>query len=319
MPINPMQRRARNSFLIGFLVALVIMAIFVLMLLYKIKNINEALEQLKALQSDVYVAATDLESGEKITMSSFTTQKVQSTVDPTQIVSDDDFTFYDDEGSPIIKYNEDGSEKEKEMVMKINVPAGTIVTKDMIIEAGKETTSDQRIQEYNMILLPSQLKAGDYIDIRFALPKGQDYIVIAKKQVLQCTETGIWLKMSEDELLTLENAIVEAWTISGSKLYAIEYAEAGLQEAAEPTYPVSADVLALINSDPNILQSAKDALWNRYYANDQAQAVQRNNNINTALQDNIDSLEANVQAGNQDENSKIQEARSAYVSALDGE
>ena len=29
MPINPMQRRARNSFLIGFLIALIIMAIVV--------------------------------------------------------------------------------------------------------------------------------------------------------------------------------------------------------------------------------------------------------------------------------------------------
>ena len=37
MAINPMQRKARNSFLIGFLVALVIMAVVVFILIYQIK------------------------------------------------------------------------------------------------------------------------------------------------------------------------------------------------------------------------------------------------------------------------------------------
>ena len=42
MAMNPMQRRARNSFLIGFLVALIIMAVVVFLLLYQIKSIKEA-------------------------------------------------------------------------------------------------------------------------------------------------------------------------------------------------------------------------------------------------------------------------------------
>ena len=73
----------------------------------------------------------------------------------------------------------------------------------------------------NVIALP-----GDYIDIRFQLPSGQDYIVLSKKKVLMSSQTGIWLKLSELELLTINNAIVEAWTIKGSKIYAIEYSEA---------------------------------------------------------------------------------------------
>lgn len=319
MPINPMQRRARNSFLTGFLIALIIMALVILALLYKMKSINEAKEALEALQVSMFVTTEDLESGQSVTMESFMMQKVQTTLDPTQVVSEEDFMFYNENGEQVPKYNEDGTEKQKEMVMKVSVPAGTIVTKDMLAEVDEGTTDDQRIQEYNMILLPSQLKEGDYVDVRLSLPKGQDYIVVAKKKVIKTNATGIWLKLTEDEILTLGNAIVEAYAITGSKIYAIQYSEPGLQSAATPTYPVSAEVLSLMDSDPNMLQKAKEALYNRYFANNQAQAAQRNNYINPAIAENINTMNSNVEAKTQEEVSKIQAAREEYISSLEGE
>ena len=53
MAMNPMQRRARNSFLLGFLVARVIMAVVVFLLLYQIKEIKAAKEKIEALQKTV--------------------------------------------------------------------------------------------------------------------------------------------------------------------------------------------------------------------------------------------------------------------------
>ena len=47
MAVNPMQRRARNSFLIGFLVALIIMALVVVFLLTRIKALNDAIKYVK--------------------------------------------------------------------------------------------------------------------------------------------------------------------------------------------------------------------------------------------------------------------------------
>ena len=196
MPVNPMQRRMRNSFLVGFLLALIIMALVVLGLVYKMKGIEAEKAAIEALQQSIYVAAEDLESGQSVNMDNFTTEQVQTTMDTSLVISEDDFMFQDDEGNPIIKYNDDGSEKQKDMIMKVNVPAGAIVTKDMLADSTTDLTSDQRIHEFNMILLPSQLKTGDYIDIRLSLAQGQDYIVLSKKKVLQTTETGIWLKLS---------------------------------------------------------------------------------------------------------------------------
>ena len=316
MPVNPMQRRLRNSFLIGFLIALIIMALVVLALVYRMKGIEEEKNKIQALQKSMYVAAEDLVSGQSVTMDDFKKDKVQSSLDPSLVITQDDFEFTNEAGELIEKFNADGSVKQKDMIMKINVPAGTIITKDMLADSTADMTSDQRIQEFNMILLPSQLKTGDYIDVRLSLPKGQDYIVLAKKKVLQSTETGIWLKLSEEEILTINNAIVESYIIAGSKLYAIEYSEPGIQEAAEPTYPVNADVFNLMTYNPNIVETAKAALQNRYYANNSAIATQRASVIDPAVIENGGSSGTNVESKNQEEFSKIQSAREDYVSTL---
>ena len=206
------------------------MALVVLLLLYKIKNLNEAKEALESKQRTVLVATADLKSGEEVTMDSFKTEVVQTTMDTTQIIEEDDFKFKDDKtGDTIEKYSEDGTQLQKKLVMKVGVPANSIVTKDMVAEVDGQATDDQRIQEYNMIILPSELRNGDYVDIRVRFPKGQDYIVVAKKKIEQCTADTIWVKLTEEEILSLGNAIVESYTAEGTKLYATTYTEPGLQ------------------------------------------------------------------------------------------
>ena len=319
MPMNPMQRRARNSFLLGFLLALVIMAVVVIGLLQKIKSLNDAKEALEALQRTVYVAAEDMESGQVIEAESFTElfrqEKVQTTMDITQVISTDDFEYYDENDELVTKLNEDGSEKKKNLVLKFNVPAGSMVTKDMFYEEGEEIANDTRMQEFNMILLPSQLKNGDYVDIRYSLPGGENYIVLSKKKVIYTTQTGIWLELTEDELLTIENAIVEAYGIKGSKLYALKYVEPGMQEASTPTYPVNENTLQMIQSSPNVVQVAKDALFARY--NDQGQVEQRVSHINALLPD-TQTMQSEVQSGHTSEQSTIQADREEFVKSLEG-
>lgn len=313
MPINPMQRRARNSFLIGFLVALIIMAIVVLLLLNKIKALNEAKEALEALQSKVYVASTDLKSGVTLDFySDFVTETVQTTVDPTTVVSSDDFEFLDEYGAPMEIYNEDGTPKKRQMALKVDVPQGTIVTKDLLVEVGQETKDSDRILEYNMIVLPSTLKNRDFIDVRISLPTGEDFVVLSKKQVLGTTDTCVWLKVSEEEILIMNNAIVEAYMIQGAKLYATTYIEAGLQDALQETYYVSPDVMSMILKDPNIIQDAAQNIWSKY------DPTYRQQIFETEIDKYRDRLNDFVEQQNNQEIEKIKAARKAYVEALEG-
>lgn len=313
MALNPMQRRARTSFIIGFLVALILGALVVMALLFKIKSINEAKEALEAKQKKVYVAVDDLESGQEVTMEDFTMGTVQTSMLPENMLESDDFEFKDDDGSIIDRVDDYGNKLEKTMIMKINIPKGSIITKDMMYESDDEIQDSQRIQEFNMISLPSQLKNGDYIDVRFRLATGQDFVVLAKKKVLGTTATTVWLKLDELEMALINNAIVESYMITGSKLYAIEYIEAGMQKESTPTYVASGDVLGAINRNPNILNDAK-AAYNEAI-NDKADF--RSGNIEPALEETRDQRSELVNAGNLDESQKINSLRQEFIDQLD--
>lgn len=301
MAMNPMQRRARNSFLTGMLVTLVVMAVVVIMLLYKINQLNEDKEKLLSLQSEIYVVTEDIPSGGEITPELLSEETVITSIPDENIFTVDDFIEIDDEGN----------ELELSFISKVDLPAGTIVTKDMVSEAGDETTDDQRIQEYNMIQLPSELRNGDYIDIRFKLPSGADFIVASKKKVLQCTADTIWLKVDETEILSIGCAIVEAYKTTGAKLYANIYSEAGMQATASTTYTPNNDVWDLINRDPNILQEYKVALTNKYNNDDQVNGRVK---IDGAILDDPSAVEAGVQS----ETASLQTAREAFVAELEG-
>ena len=154
-------------------------------------------------------------------------------------------------------------------IAKIDLHKNTIVTSEMLA-FGELLTDDIRKQEYNCVILPVDLTAGDYIDVRVMLPNGQDFVVLSKKRVDlpyingMESENTIWMEMSEDEILTMSCAIVEAYRINGSKLYATKYTDPGYQNKADITYPISLEVKQLIQSDPNVTKKAQYGLEQRY-------------------------------------------------------
>ena len=313
MAVNPMQRRARLSFLIGFLVALIIMGAVAVFLLMQVKNTKAQLGEIEALQKSYVVASRDLKSGEEVNFDEdFTTATVRTNVNQAEVISADDWEYVNKDGDVVTKLDDKGAEKKKTLTMKIDVPAGTIVTKNMVNDVENERTDTTRIQEYNMIVLPSQLVNGDYIDIRLSLPNGQDYIVLSKKLVVGTNVQSLWLELTEEEILTLNNAIVESYTISGSKLYAIQYVEAGLQNASIPNYTVSGDVLTLINTDPNITEEARKKLWAKYIADN------RTKYFEPALDPNRESQPSLVSSGNSSEIESVRSARQEFVESLEG-
>ena len=88
MAMNPMQRRARNAFLIGFLIAAIAMALIVIALLFRMKTLNETIESLKSVQKQCYVASQDLTSGQALVFDEhFEMATVQTTMDTSTIIS----------------------------------------------------------------------------------------------------------------------------------------------------------------------------------------------------------------------------------------
>lgn len=158
---------------------------------------------------------------------------------------------------------------ESALVAKTDIKLNTIITGSMLRKSDEKLTDDLRKTEYNVITLPIDLITGEYVDIRLQLPNGQDYIVASKKQVTIPVANGMYLtdtiqmNLDEKEILYMSCAIVDNFQVKGSKLYAVKYSEAGMQEKAKVTYVPSNDVQNQIKEDSNILENSIEGLLNR--------------------------------------------------------
>lgn len=109
--------------------------------------------------------------------------------------------------------------------LKINVSTNTTLTEEMLVAVDEEATDDLRLEEFAMITLPSDTNTGDYIDVRIVFPTGEDFSVLTGKKVEKYTDNTLFMKLTEDDILTMGSAIVEAYMYDGTKIYATKYVD----------------------------------------------------------------------------------------------
>ena len=89
MAINPMQRRSRNSMIIGVILGLVIGALVAALLLFQINKLQNDLKKEKAKMSMVPVAAKDIAANSEITAADLELKEVITPVATSEIVGTD--------------------------------------------------------------------------------------------------------------------------------------------------------------------------------------------------------------------------------------
>ena len=235
MASNPIQRKTRNAALLGAVVTLLI-TVFIMFILYLTvfqNAFSQGINKGKKTLTTAYRLISSIESGETITSNKV--EKVEFYLEdlPENYINSDDVFLYKS---------------------KLNLKAGTILNESLIYKDETEIANSTKLIEYNMLTLPSSIKAGDYVDVRFMLPSGQDYIVLAKKEVKSLKETTVAFYLTEDEILMMSSAIIESYAMGGTNLYITKYVEVGMQNSISPTYSVNADVYQLImtNSEKGI-------------------------------------------------------------------
>ena len=407
MAVNPMQRKARNSFLLGMIVTLLITGVIIVLLFLQLKQMMDKQAEAESLKVNIYTLNTNIKSGQVLTEDMFSMQTVDRTTVPSNATSvssvintwflqtkdgeavcqDKDGLYLDKPDSIIEVYQENGGYYKLQNGEKINVSmrndpysddAGffsvdtsnedtvtrvyedvatgnyyvykldasnnnrsrvreyleinnvpvlakvdmkqnTVITPDLVVQSDEVVTDDMRREEYNMIELPVDLMTGDYIDIRLMTPSGQNFIVVSKVEVEIPTNADgtyiadtVWVKLREDEILSLSSAIVEAYGLSGAKLYANKYAEPGLQTAAMPTYTPNSAVTELIRTNPNIVDIAMRELSARY---SDASVKLRNDYLQNEI-NNDASYNSNVQTGMDGDVTEGRATRQRYLESL---
>ena len=314
MAMNPMQRKANNSFLLGILITLLITGVIIAFLILQISKLNSEMEEVSAHTVYAYVVVDAIQSGTDIT-----SDKVQGVEVNLSVVADTS-TFYsaqtrDADGNPAA--DSAGILLPTGIKAKVDLNPGTILTTDLTYE-NEPIRNDLRSEEFNVITLPSQLQTGEYIDIRLRMPDGRNVIVVSHKEVTipnlvgVDSENCIWMDLTEEEILMMSCAIVESYKMNGAKLYATRYVEPGIQEAATVTYVPNDETRALIERDPNIVQEAKNELLTVLNSNN---ALVRPG-INSAV-NNGDAAD-NVIEKTEDEITSLKEERELYIESIAG-
>ena len=306
--LNPLEQKARASFIKGFVIALLIGLLVSagLGVLY-FQKLNEE-KQRKAKEKTVIVAKQEIESGTELTSDLFTTAKADQSVAPQNAPT----SF----AQLVSSFQSEGSEEEVSLVAKVSLNPNTIITTDLVDPSDEETTDDMRMEQYNMVILPVDLKEGETVDIRLRLPSGQDYVVLSKKSVkipliagIPSTDT-IQIKVKESEILTMSAAIVDAYKITGSKLYAVKYSDPGMQNKSVATYIPADTTLNLIAQDQNIVLEAKNSLVSFYNNNWNAYRTGVENAINKI---DSETQKTNIESGTATETSTQKSQRQQFL------
>lgn len=310
MPSNPMQRKVRNSFIAGIFVMLLIVlivgaAVFFLIVKPKMDKAKEEEQQIAYVYR--LKKGCSVSSGKEITASMVEEVEIPITTNSTD--------FFQAK-----KQGPDGKLKNVAFAggytSKVDLIEGTILTKSILNEADEEALGDStRYVEYNVITMPTTLEVDDFVDIRLRLPNSHDLIVISKKQVMNLYGQTIGLNLSEEDILILNSAIVETFVMNGSaELYLAKYVEPGMQEKATYTYSPTGEVIELIQSDPNIVSTARDAIAEKY-RNSGTVRNPINNRLNQYTQEEINDR---ITEGMQTQIEAARKARESYLSELEG-
>lgn len=145
-------------------------------------------------------------------------------------------------------------------VAVIDIPTGQPIMKNMVTSL--YITHDTREYEIGVVSLMVDQQVHDYIDVRIMFPNGEDYLVLAKKQInkIVLDSSLIYCYLNEEEILRLASATVDAFTMTGAKIYATRYVESNLQKEATPDYLVSAATIDRMVADPNIVTLATETM-----------------------------------------------------------
>ena len=142
----------------------------------------------------------------------------------------------------------------------VPIASGVAVHKNMLGAA--EITQDSREYELSVVNLMTTQADNDIVDVRILFPDGTDYTILSKKKIsnLSLENSIFYTDMTEEEILRLSSATIDAYLTPGARIYTTRYLQPTVQEASVPYYPLRTNVIDLVHSDPNVLSVAQETL-----------------------------------------------------------
>lgn len=138
---------------------------------------------------------------------------------------------------------------------RLNMKAGATMTTDLLMtdEESESGTIKKFPKELTFDALPVTLEVGEYVDLRYLIASGEEYVVIDHAIVKGISNNTITIWITEEENVLLNSLYVDLGAYNQvSVAYLYEYLEPGNAETI-PFYPVVPDIAEFIRFNPNLV------------------------------------------------------------------
>ena len=187
---------------------------------------------------------------------------------------------------------------------RISIKQGSALSNDMILDSalGDSTRLFDVVTDEN----PIGIKEGAFVDVRISMPLGEDFVAMSHKRVHGVNSGILKLAITEYDIHIYNSMMADKILYPGTRIYAVEYAEPGGQLPATSYYPVSNQVLAILEKDPNINESVRQDMIER--------RTQLEASLQSALNKDIASI---IQKGKQEITDTIKEGEKELQKQLE--
>lgn len=160
---------------------------------------------------------------------------------------------------PVSVYGDSTIENKEDLIGKhyrVDTTTGTILTKDLLM-AEDEVIPAKFPREISFTSLPVKLEVGDYVDVKFLIANGEEYVVLPHKEVQAISNTTLSFNVTEEEVQLINSAIMDISIYPTACLIMVDlYLEPGNAESVA-YYPVQADMENHIMLNPNIVDKSR--------------------------------------------------------------
>lgn len=148
-------------------------------------------------------------------------------------------------------------EQLKDKVTRIGLKKKSVPTLEMLNKKDDQITNEIKNQDFNWIRIHTFMQINDYVDIHYKEVDGTDYVVAAKKKIINLSGNTFASNITDDERKLINNATVRA-DVTGGIMYLTIYPEPENQEPAKVTYILDKNIQEKIEKEPKLVgQSAK--------------------------------------------------------------
>lgn len=199
----------------------------------QLSTVQSQINQIGSM-STVYQTAVNVKSGDVITATDLVPVSVpESTINEGQRITPEDVV---------------GKK------FRLNLQAGTTMSRDLLMtdEEAEAGIIQKYPRELTFDALPVTLEVGDYVDIRFFVANGEEYVVLDHAIVRSITNNTVTFFVTEEENILINSMYTDLGGYQGiCTAYLYKYLEPGNAETV-PFYPISSDLAQFIRFNPNV-------------------------------------------------------------------